>query len=513
LVRYPRREPSTFRVLALLAAIGLLFVTLGACADTDNAKAGRKGGGGHGAKPPAAAKPNIVFVLTDDLSWNLIPHMRNVQGMQQAGTTFSNFFVADSLCCTSRATIFTGKFPHNTGVRTNFPPDGGYEVFRQRGGEQASFAPALQAAGYRTGFLGKYMNGYQPGDNLGGAAPYVPPGWNEWAAAGNGYPEYDYKLNENGRLVSYGHRPQDYLTDVLAGKGVDFIQRSNADRRPFFLELSTFSPHGPFVPAPRHSRLFPKMKAPRPPSFNERDNSDKPAWLRSRPKLHKHAIQGTDEGFRDRVRMVQSVDEMVGRLRQTLAAQGLDRDTYVIFGSDNGFHLGEYRLTGGKMTAYDADIKVPYIVTGPGVPAGRTVDSFVQNTDLAPTFMNLAGATVPATVDGRSVVPFLQGQTPQGWRDVALVEHVKPPPDPRDPDRQDSGPGAPPTYNALRTRTELFVQYQHGEREYYDLAHDPFELQNRAHTLAPDAQQRLTSLLYALTQCSGATCTSAARLQ
>ncbi|NED52000.1 sulfatase-like hydrolase/transferase, partial [Micromonospora aurantiaca] len=157
---------------------------------------------------------------------------------------------------------------------------------------------------------------------------------------------------------------------------------------------------------------------------------------------------------------------------------GIDRDTYVVFGSDNGFHLGEHRLAGGKMTAFDTDIRVPFVFVGPGVPPGRKVEDIAQNTDLAPTFQELAGVRPPASTDGRSLVPFLRGAAPGDWRDTALVEHVKPAPSPQDPDRQDSAPGAPTTYNALRTNDMLYVEYADGEREYYDRARDPYELTN-----------------------------------
>jgi arylsulfatase A-like enzyme len=493
-------------VVLLAAAVGLTGCLTGVIVKPDAAP-DAKG-------PPRAAapaKPNIIYVLTDDLSWDLVPYMSRVKAMRRAGTTFTDFVVSDSLCCTSRATIFTGRYPHNTGVRTNFPPDGGYGVFKARGGEQASYGPALHGAGYRTGLMGKYINGYTPDDTQGTSRPYVPPGWDEWHIAGNGYPEYGYNMNENGKIVAYGDRPEDYLTDVLTAKGVEFVERSSADRRPFFLQISTFAPHGPFVPAPRHANAFPNVRAPRPPSFNEPDNSDKPAWLRSRPSLGPPGIQRIDAGFRDRIRMIQSVDEMIGRLQQSLKAAGRDRDTYLVFGSDNGFHLGQYRLAGGKMTAYDSDVKVPLVVTGPGVPAGRDQPALSQNTDLAPTFLDLAGVPVPRATDGRSLAPFLRGENPAGWRDVALIEHVKPEPSLEDPDRQDSGPGAPPTYNALRTQRELYVEYITGEREYYDLAQDPHALVNRARTLPQQRVQALSALLYALTQCSGPGCATAGR--
>ncbi|WP_262402103.1 sulfatase [Actinomadura sp. CNU-125] len=494
--RLRRGAPAVLLVLAMLVLSGCFGFP-------------RKESGPAESKP--VTKPNIVFVLTDDLSWKLIDHMPQVKRMQAEGVTFDNFLVADSLCCTSRATIFTGQYPHNTKVRTNFPPLGGYDVFRREGSEQKSFAPGLQKAGYRTAMLGKYMNGYQPLDSATGSTN-VPHGWNEWYVAGNGYPEFGYNLNENGKIVRYGEEPQDYMTDVLAYKGLDFIDRSHASGQPFFMEVSTFAPHGPFVPAPRHAALFPNLKAPRTPSFNEADIGDKPSWLRQHnKKLGPRQVARIDEGFRDRVRMVQAVDEMLGKIRDRVKKLGIEKDTVVIFGSDNGFHMGEHRLAGGKMTPYTIDIRVPFVFVGPGIGGGGRVTQIAQNTDLAPTFLELAGAPVPAATDGRSLVPFLRGDAPADWRDTALVEHVKPAYSEQDPDRQDALPGAPTTYNALRTTDMLYVEYADGEREYYDLTRDPHHLTNIAATLAPERRRTLTARLYALTRCAGASCAAAGR--
>ncbi|WP_192809240.1 sulfatase family protein [Actinomadura montaniterrae] len=501
----PARTGPLRRRLALALTAAAAAAALAGCSG-DTGKAGRSP-----APAAPARKPNIIFVLTDDLSWNLVAHMPQVQKMQQDGTTFDNFFMADSLCCTSRATIFTGRYPHNTRVRTNFPPLGGYKVFEQNGGEQNSFGPALQKGGYHTAFLGKYMNGYEPNDRQGGTKPYVPPGWNEWYAAGNGYPEYDYNLNENGRLVSYGHKPEDYLTDVLANKSADFVQRAAGSGKPFFMEIATFAPHGPLVPAPKYAGKFPHLRAPRSPSFNEKDVRDKPTWLRKHPKLGKRVIANIDNTFRMRVRMVQSVNDMIGRIRGELTALGIDRETYVVFGSDNGFHLGEHRLAAGKMTAFDTDIRVPFVFTGPGIGPGRHVPQFAQNTDLAPTLLGLAGLPAPAGADGRSLVPFLQGRVPPDWRQAALIEHVKPAFSAQDPDRQDSLPGAPTTYNAIRTQNALYVEYADGEREYYDLTRDPNEMDNTAGRLPEPRRRYLSDLLHAYVNCAGQGCVNAGR--
>src|SRR5258705_8750515 len=160
--------------------------------------------------------------------------MPPVSQIQRDGVTFANYFVTDSLCCPSRSSIFTGRFPHDTGIFRNVGADGGYSGFRSRGHEEATFATALSAAGYKAAMLGKYLNGYQP------TRDGVPPGWTRWDVAGNGYAEYNYVLNQNGARARYGNSPSDYLTDVLADAGADFIKRSAGS--PFVIEIATFAP-------------------------------------------------------------------------------------------------------------------------------------------------------------------------------------------------------------------------------------------------------------------------------
>ncbi|MEV0398932.1 sulfatase [Actinoallomurus sp. NPDC050550] len=478
------------RILALTAAACL---ALSACS-----AAAAERSSNHVAAPKKAP-PNIVFVLTDDLAMNLVPYMPHVQQMQQQGTTFGNYFVTDSLCCPSRTTTFTGRFPHNTGVFTNGGNDGGYQTFNARGNQNHTFATALQAAGYRTAMMGKYLNGYQPSDP-------VPPGWSEWDVAGNGYPEFNYSLNENGRVVKYGHQPKDYLTNVLSNKGQQFIGQSAKAGKPFVLELATFAPHAPYTPAPQDKNKFPGLKAPRGPAFNEADMSDKPAWIKNHKKLTAKQITTIDNVFRKRAQAVQAVDRMIGNIQTALKNNGVDRDTYLVFSSDNGFHLGEHRLAQGKMTAYDTDIKVPLVVKGPGVAAGHTTNTLAQNTDLCPTFEDLAGVKVPAAVDGRSLAPFFKAGPGQKSRDGVLIEHHGPDHLAGDPDLQAAASGNPPSYEAVRTGHEVYVEYADGEREYYDLSRDPNELDNAVTRLPAARLKQLTSLLHRLEKCSGKTC-------
>lgn len=429
--------------------------------------------------------------------------------MQREGVTFSNFTVTDSLCCPSRASILAGKYPHNTGVVTNEAPDGGFEVFHQRD-ERDSVGPQLQRAGYRTGFLGKYLNGYQPDETLGGRRPFVPPGWDEWAVAGNGYREYDYRLNVNGELEPHGHRPEDYLTDVLAERGNDFIRANAAEGEPFFLEVAPFVPHGPSTPAPRHAEAFPGLTAPRSPSFDEPDRSDKPRWLRQLPPLPAEKVEAADQKFRKRAQSLQAVDDMLAGFQRTLAETGQAQRTHVVFTSDNGFHLGEHALAEGKQTAFDTDVRVPLVATGPGVPAGRTVGDSVQNIDLRPTFAEIAGAAPRSDIDGVSFAGLLRGGPGTG-RNVALVEHREPRGSREDPDRQDRPDGVPPTYTAIRTPEGTYVEYVTGEREYYDDRTDPHQLNNTYSQLPADRRDELHRTLTRMAGCRGtAQCTEAA---
>ena len=239
-----------------------------------------------------------------------------------------------------------------------------------------------------------------------------------------------------------------------------------------------------------------------------------PSWLWRRPRRPAE-ISRLDSIFRDRVRSVQAVDELVGRIRAMLRAYGLEDNTYIVFSSDNGYHLGEHRLMPGKMTAFDTDIRVPLIVTGPGVPRGRTIERIAQSIDLNATFTDLAGTPPSALSDGRSLAPLLHGKRVSHWRRAALVEHRGLDMTPDDPDFQGvQGLGttdAPPTYEAIRTPYALYVEYLNGEREFYDLKRDPEQTTNAYWQLRPDRLARLESTLNRLRQCRGrASCWAAA---
>jgi arylsulfatase A-like enzyme len=516
-----------WRPIVLLVSGGLiaalLIVASGATAAHPPATAAHPpAAAAHHAHPPRpggatraalsvtpGTRPNIVYVLTDDLSQDLVRYMPQVQALAQRGLTFNNFFTSDSLCCPARSSIFTGNYPHDTGVFTNVGSDGGITAFYNRNNEQNSFNVYLQQAGYRTAMMGKYLNGYLQGPRRSPVpSTYVPPGWNQWDVGGYAYSEYDYQLNQNGRLRSYGDRPRDYLTDVLARKGTQFIDRASASAKPFFLELATFAPHSPYTPAPRDRHTFRGLKAPHPPSFDVLP-TDPPKWLAGHGPLTRGDLVRVNRAFRRRVQAVQSVDDMLTKLETALRAHGELRNTYIVFSSDNGLHTGEYRLLPGKLTAFDTDIHVPLVIAGPGIPGGATTDAMSENIDMAKTFEQIAGTSAPC--DGHSLVPLFGGGTPPDWRNAVLVEHHGPDLDARqDPDAQNVDSGNPTSYEAMRTPGFLYVEYRDGEREFYDLRTDPSELHNVAGDLTADQVARLHDKLVAMENChTGATCWAA----
>lgn len=440
------------------------------------------------------APPNIVFVLTDDLAWNLVQYMPQVQKLQQDGVTFTNYAVTDSLCCPSRTSILTGKFPHDSGVFTNGGSDGGYATFNSMGNEPLTFGVQLQALGYATGFMGKYLNGYQPADL------HVPPGWTQWDVAGNGYPEYNYDLNENNTIVSYGSDPSDYLTNVLSRKGVAFINQQAGAHKPFLLELATFAPHSPFTPANQDLDKFPGLTSPRTPAYDTLP-TNAPSWLAGNSALTQAEKDTMDTNFRKRAQAVQAVDRLIGNIRAALANNAISGNTYVVFSSDNGFHMGEYRLTSGKQTAFDTDVRVPLIVAGPGVPPASVRNEIVENIDLNPTFQRWAGGTVGSAVDGRSLHTLAHGDAAPDWRTGALVEHHGPNTLADDPDLQTVRNGNPTTYEALRTAAYTYVEYSNGDREFYDRTADPYQLTNAYAQLPAARKVALHDALSGLKNC------------
>jgi N-acetylglucosamine-6-sulfatase len=434
--------------------------------------------GGTASPAFAAAQPNIVFIMSDDQDIETMQYMPRVQELLATqGVTFENSFVTEPQCCPSNVTALTGQYAHNHGVLNNLYPTGGFQTFVENGGEQRTIATWLQDAGYNTARVGKYLVQYPEGTT------YVPPGWNEWYSSYDGFTSYfNYRMNENGTVVQYGAEEEDYITDVFTAKAVDFIDRAEAnDDQPFFLTFTPTAPHadslqnGPATPAPRHAGMFAGAIAPRTPSFNEADVSDKPAPIKNSPLLTSTQIAAIDHEYRTRLESLQSLDEGVERIVETLAERGELENTFIIFTSDNGYHLGQHRFLNGKFQVYEEDIRVPLIIRGPGVQAGATVEQMAVNIDLAPTMAQWGAASPNRVMDGQSLMPLLGGGENQPWREDFLVEIFR---------------HLPPSQNgdvilALRTEHELYVEYRSGPRELYDLDSDPYQLQNVYATANP----------------------------
>ncbi|WP_433242465.1 sulfatase family protein [Streptosporangium sp. CA-135522] len=453
---------------------------------------------------PATAQitgqPNIIFILADDLDAGDLQKFPNIWNqLVRQGAGFQQFFVTNSWCCPSRSSILRSQYVHSHGVLTNTAPEGGFTKFHDSDLERSTLGVWMKSAGYRTGLMGKYLNHY-PG---GSAEPtYVPPGWDEWdVPVRHLYNEYDYTLNENGVLTAHGLAPEDYLTDVLSQKAGAFVSQQGSE--PFFLYLAPIAPHNPANFAPRHAGDFADAIAPRTPSFDQIDVTDEPHWLNSRPRFSARTIQGIDERYRRRLRAMLGVDDMVGALIETLRATGKLENTYIFFGSDNGFHLGQHRLAQGKTTPFDESIKVPLVVRGPGIAPGGVIGDLSANVDLAPTFAELAGAQLPDFTEGRSLLPLLRGRTPSPWRQNVLLEFYR-------PTSEKSARQTPvPAYQGMRTARNTFVRYSTGEYQLYDNIEDPYQLHNLAAKVPPTVIAEFNQQLDALVACSGATCRSA----
>jgi len=467
--------------------------------------------------PTAATQPNIVFVLADDLDLAPVEKMPEINSLlAQGGASFEEAFVSYPICCPARATILTGLYSHNHDVRGNKRPVGGFEKFRDEGLEEDTIAVRLQENGYRTALIGKYLNGYGADD-----PSYVPPGWDEWYAKPGRFEYYDYELNENGEVVSYGSEEEDYLTDVLSGHATDFVRRAAAEDDPFFAYVAPTSPHNPSTPAERHKGAFANEEAPRSPSFNEEDVSDKPSWIQDLEPVAENARSRIDGHYEERLESMLAVDEMVGSLVEELEATGELENTYIFFTSDNGYHLGEHRVRQGKKTPYEEASRVPLFIRGPGVPVGSRVDDLVLNNDLAPTFAELGGLE-GFEADGRSLVPLLGGEEPPSWRSSVLLEafldgkSARQQSDEVEDDEEgssentDEGSRMDQTaFQAVRTKTHKYVEHENGERELYDLANDPYELDNLYEGADSALLEDLKARLEALRDCSEEGCKEA----
>lgn len=484
----------------------------------------------HGGESSEAQSgtPNIVVLTTDDQTVRDMLALQQTQALIGAqGATFARSYVSFPLCCPARATWLTGQHAHNHGVLGNTAPDGGYAMLK----DDQTLPVWLQKRDYRTVHVGKMPNGYAETDQ-----DYVPPGWRLPDGEFYGFvpdPPSAYtgfKLNENGVVNQY--TPLDYQTDVYAEKATQAIvtHTTTSPSRPLFLQVDFFAPHDPAEPAVRHDGAFSTLPLPIDKSFNEKDNSDKPGWLRAVRRMGGGLISKIQNRYRNRLESLLAVDEAVAKIVAELNAQGILDNTYIFFTSDNGFMQGQHRLHQGKFVAYDPSAQVPLLVRGPGIPAGAVSSELVTNVDLVATILDIAGASPGITIDGRSYLPFAQNPTSRSERPIlfetgraiALADpagasaagkrkkkssiYVKN----LDLDRTAQLAGRvikPPKYRAIRTRRYLLIKYSDHGRELYDMAKDRLQIRSvYKNPRYKKIKKLLLRKLAKLTQCSGATC-------
>ena len=435
----PVAHPRPRRIAA--AVLGLIFVA-GACSGAPEPP--------KQVLEPEPERPNIVFLLTDDQtlrSLKKMPYLSKRPGGRWV--TFKNGFVSTPLCCPSRASIMTGRYSHHTDVVRN---DG------RPFDNDETIAVWLDDAGYRTGFVGKYLNTIHKvrGEE------WIAPGWDDWVDLILDRRQkdfYNYRLNVNGRLVDKGGKPRDYQTDVFTRKAVRFIRSGNED--PFFLWVPYRSPHKPATPAPRHKMALRGLQPRLAKSFNEKNVRDKPRWVRRLPD--ERARKMRREAARE-IGALLSVDDSVKEIIGALKEEREFGSTVIIFLSDNGYSRGDHRWS-GKVCPYEGCIRVPFLIRYPGATQ-RNVFRFASNVDVATTIADLAGAEPTLPQDGRSLVPLLEGRHPRWRNDLLIVWR----------DRTHTIPA----YWGLRTPRWKYVRYRNGEEELYNLKKDPAELMNRA---------------------------------
>ncbi|GKZ31401.1 hypothetical protein AbraIFM66950_011977 [Aspergillus brasiliensis] len=488
----------------------------------------------------ATAKPNVVFILTDDQDAHLgsldyMPYVK--KHLSDKGTHYRSHYCTTSVCCPSRVTLWTGKLAHNTNVTDVNPPHGGYPKFISQGLNDNYLPVWLQEAGYNTYYTGKLFNVHTV-DNYN--APF-PAGF-----TGNDFLldpfTYDYL---NSTFQRDREPPQsyegEYSTDIVAQKAYRLLDEAVTAQKPFFLTVAPIAPHcnvfmngtgldanpkfdfSAPIPAKRHEDLFPDVKVPRTPSFNPEYPSGA-NWISNLKRQNDTNVDYNDHFYRQRLRALQAVDELVDGLFARLKDYDILDNTYIVYSSDNGYHIGQHRLQPGKSCGYEEDINVPLFIRGPDIAQDVSTDIVTTHTDLAPTFLDLLGIPLRSDFDG-DPIPLTESQfkaAREGRQEHVTVEYWG----------FAAGEGIYDfdlsaynnTYKALRIKGRGYNLYYsvwcNNEHELYDMTTDPYQLNNLlsldgqhkvpSHTVLnvdlPKVIQRLDSLLLVLKSCKGRVC-------
>lgn len=455
-------------------------------------------------------KPNIILIVLDDADSDLLaPEMLdkyfpNINALAVQGTRFTNYHVTTSLCCPSRASLLLGQYAHTTGVKVNLDNtrcsngfSGGVRAYFRNGHHLNDLPVRLREAGYHTAIVGKYLHG--------GMRRFVPPGWVEFyeSLGARYYDTYQFttRTEPGGCFSRTGER---FRTDVELADALGIIERLSAntvERIPFFLYVAPLAPHAAElnsdvrpVAASDADNPFAQVAAriQTSPDFDEADFSDKPSHYQSLGPIDEVQRKAIEAACLHRLRSLSNVDDMIGKIVGELRARGLIDQTIIFLTSDNGFQLGHHRLV-GKVTPYDRCSRVPLIVWGLGVEPNSTREQLVANIDVAPTILELAGLPIPKSVEGKSFAPLLRGNggdSPREWRTAILLENWE--------QAVCRGAELPTSFVSVRSFDKVFTTWANGEREYYDLHVDPFQLDNRVGELSEqdfaDYEQLIRSL-------------------
>jgi len=457
------------------------------------------------AKNPPRDRPNVVVFMVDDMRADELtgPWMRQTRDLiQGAGVTFTNSFSPLPLCGPARASFLTGKYAHNTGIRLNMKPSSAFN----RLDDDDALPVWLDDAGYTTAFIGKYINGYAP---AGEAKPgsYVPPGWDRWyASIGGGTYKYHHTiLSRNGKgTIDLGG---EYQTDAYARMGSRLVSRLAHENAPFYLNLSFTAPHAGVAPDADSSALRAPVSAKSKrgayddvittPSGvpGEPCNKDFPGAVRSRKPITPKLQNKITEVRRKRAESLASVDDAIARIMRTLRQSGELDNTYVIFTSDNGYFLGEFRQPIGKKLQYAPSLRTPTIISGPGIDPGIKRERAFTTIDFAPTIADMADAEIGPHVDGKSLLDTARGKAKPWLRPILT----------------DAGAWRDKRHYGLGVLMPgmFYGEYndQRDSRELFDLRRDPGEL----HNLIGSARHRgeirtMSMLLDDLRTCRGAEC-------
>jgi len=470
--------------------------------------------------------PNIIVIITDDLDVNTLNQMLEIGWMPNLqeyiinrGTEFKNSFVTNPVCCPSRATFLTGQYAHNHNILNN--------AMTLEFNDNHTLATWLKEEDYRTGLIGRYLNGY--GTKI--DASYVAPGWDEWKVLVQPHHNdmFSYKINDNGIMIDYRENPLDSRIDFFAKSSADFINQSIQDETPFFLYIPTRTPHDeketlcsvrgldiPTThPVERYVGTAKDLILKKSPSFNE--NYVFNSSLLQHIFLDETSVNCVDLFIRDRIESIRAIDDLIGTVVDTLIHNNKFDDTIIIFTSDNGLLLGEHRLVNKKQYPYEESIRVPLYITAPEFRTSQTSSQLVLNNDLAPTILELAGATTDISMDGTSLIPLLSNPNEDSWRnkffvaqysekgvqvrtqfeDGKMIESIE------EVDR------VPHTYKMIRTTQYSYIEYVDSLTEFYDLEADPYQLNNQIDCTSTICQEKIIELqnwLYDLKDCGEGSC-------